>query len=164
MKDAACELTEAQFLVALAVEATTAGAAGAVTFSAKLLSTSSPARPQPVADLGACPSSRARSKIEESFSLRPFSHPPSLVLRSTTGAIRGRCEEAVLGRIESHSLLFNRVALLGRTPRSCTRPKLTSERESSSRPVRRRLIVSAIRTWGLAGHKSICTSDLYLSC
>jgi|SRR6478672_7107430 hypothetical protein len=117
MKDAACELTEAQFLVALAVEATTAGAAGAVTFSAKLLSTSSPARPQPVADLGACPSSRARSKIEESFSLRPFSRPPSLVLRSTTGAIRGRCEEAVLGRIESHSLLFNRVALLGHTPR-----------------------------------------------
>ena len=67
--------------------------------------------------LGACPSSRARSKIEESFSLRPFSRPPSLVLRSTTGAIRGRCEEAVLGRIESHSLLFNRVALLGHTPR-----------------------------------------------
>ena len=67
--------------------------------------------------LGACPSSRARSKIEGSFSLRPFSRPPSLVLRSTTGAIRGRCEEAVLGRIESHSLLFNRVALLGHTPR-----------------------------------------------
>lgn len=37
--------------------------------------------------LGACPSSRVRSKIEEWFSLRPSRCLPSVVLRSATGAI-----------------------------------------------------------------------------
>jgi poly(3-hydroxyalkanoate) synthetase len=37
--------------------------------------------------LGACPSSRIRSKIEEWFSLRPSRCLPSVVLRSTIGAI-----------------------------------------------------------------------------
>src|SRR4029079_7737848 len=71
--------------------------------------------------LGACPSSRKRSKIEEWFSLCPRSGRRSLMLRCTTGAIRARCEPAIAGQLESHSTTDSATALSGQAPRSVSR-------------------------------------------
>jgi hypothetical protein len=94
----------------------------------------SPAFGREVDDLGACPSSRTRSKIVEWFSPCPHFDRLSLVLWCTTGAIWARCEPPIVGELESHSTTISATALLGRAARTLGGP---APRDRECTPCRR---------------------------